>query len=63
MEATVMAITQNMPKNQWLEYRKQGIGGNDVAAVCGLSKYKSPMGLWLEKTGQVESETAGEAAY
>lgn len=63
MEANILVSTENMAQNQWLEYRKQGIGGSDVAAVCGLSRWKSPMGIWMEKTGQVESEPAGEAAY
>src|SRR3990167_5448706 len=30
------------------------IGGSDIAAVCGLSKWKSPLQLWAEKTGKIE---------
>lgn len=63
MQTNVLAFTTDLSKDQWLAYRKQGIGGSDVAAICGLSKWKSPIGLWLEKTGQVEPEPAGEAAY
>jgi len=63
MQSNVLVSTQEMSKDRWLEYRKQGIGGSDVAAVCGLSKWKSPMALWMEKTGQVEPDPAGEAAY
>lgn len=59
----VLVNTENLSNSEWLQYRKQGIGGSDVAAVCGVSKYKSPVGLWMEKTGQIESEQAGEAAY
>ncbi len=29
------------------------LGGTDAAAVMGLSRYKSPVGLWAEKTGAV----------
>lgn len=29
-----------------------GVGGSEIAAACGLSKYKSPYGLWLQKTGR-----------
>lgn len=36
----------------WLEHRKQGLGGSDMAAILGLSKYKTPYELWLEKTGR-----------
>ncbi len=63
MNTIVAASTENMSHETWLEYRQQGIGGSDVAAVCGLSRWKSPMGIWMEKTGQVEPETAGEAAF
>ena len=35
----------------WLQQRKLGIGGSDAAVVCGLSKWKSPVSLFLEKTG------------
>ena len=63
MNAIVAASTQNMSRVAWLDFRKNGIGGSDVAAACGLSKWKSPMALWLEKTGQIEPEAPGEAAY
>ncbi len=39
-----------------LEARKTGIGGSDVAVILGLSPYKTPYELFLEKTGQIESE-------
>lgn len=48
----------------WLEARRAGIGGSDVAAVLGLSKYKSPYQLWLDKTGRSELEDEqSEPAY
>lgn len=31
--------------------------------VCGISRYKSPVELWLDKTGQLPYQEAGEAAY
>ena len=31
--------------------RAQGLGASDVAAVLGLSKYKSPFDVYLEKRG------------
>lgn len=38
-----------LTKEQLLK-RKQGIGGSDVAAICGLSKFKTPFEVYLEKT-------------
>lgn len=42
------------------ELRKAGLGGSDAAVVVGLSPFKSPYQLWLEKRGEVlpnEEET------
>ena len=61
--AKVLASTENMPYEEWLEYRKKGIGGSDASVVCGINRYKSPVELWLEKTGQLPYSEAGEAAY
>lgn len=63
MSANVLVSTENLPYEDWLEYRKQGIGGSDAAVACGISRYKSPVELWLEKTGQLPAQEAGEAAY
>ena len=61
--AKVLVSTENMPYEKWLEYRKQGIGGSDASVVCGINRYKSPVELWMEKTGQLPYQEAGEAAY
>ncbi len=63
MSAKVLVSTENMPYDDWLEHRKQGIGGSDAAVVCGISRYKSPVELWLDKTNQIPAQEAGEAAY
>lgn len=63
MQANILARTLNMDRDMWLEFRRKGIGGSDAAAIAGLSKYKSPVAVYLEKTGQLEQEEAGEAAY
>ena len=63
MPAKVLVSTENMPYEEWLEYRKQGIGGSDASVVCGINRYKSPVELWLDKTGQLPHQEAGEAAY
>lgn len=46
-----------------LEERKRGIGGSDIAAVLGLSPYKTPYDLYQEKLGLVEpTDLAGNDA-
>ncbi|PXW26429.1 YqaJ viral recombinase family nuclease [Paraburkholderia caballeronis] len=44
--------TKDMPREDWLEVRKSGIGGSDAAAAVGLNPYMSPLELWLIKTGR-----------
>lgn len=63
MSVNVLISTKNMERDEWLEWRRKGIGGSDAAAIAGLSRYKSPLAVWLEKTGQIEPEEPGEAAY
>lgn len=36
--------------------RRCYIGGSDTAAVLGLSRYKTPLQLWAEKTGNIVPE-------
>ena len=60
----VLTSTLNMSHNEWLEARRSGIGGSDVSAICGLNKYKSPIGIYLDKIGaQEKKEEQSEAAY
>lgn len=44
--------TKGLPRGDWLEIRKAGIGASDAAAAVGLNPYKSQLELWLEKTGR-----------
>jgi len=44
--------------------RLKGLGGSDMPIILGLSKYKTPYQLWLEKTGQLETDDVEtEAQY
>src|ERR1700690_4404915 len=44
-----------MLSTEQLAARKGGIFSTDAAAVLGLSKYRSPVQVWLEKPGQSEA--------
>ena len=63
MSAQILASTKDMPYEEWLEYRRRGIGGSDASVVCGINRYKSPVELWMDKTNQLPYQEAGEAAY
>lgn len=48
--------TLNLDHEEWLRYRKQGIGGSDAGAVCGFNPYKTAMEVYHDKTSnEVES--------
>ena len=39
---------------EWLNNRKEGLGGSDSSIILGISPFKSNIDLWLEKTGKKE---------
>ena len=55
-QAYRLASTTQLTREQWLTIRKLGIGSSDAAVAIGLSPYKCPLSLWLEKTGRKEPD-------
>ncbi|MBB6055377.1 YqaJ viral recombinase family protein [Tolumonas osonensis] len=49
-QAVRLASTTGLSRDEWLNIRALGIGSSDAAVAIGLSPYKSPLSLWLEKT-------------
>lgn len=47
----IVAKTKDMERGDWLRLRRQGIGGSDAGAVCGLNPYISPMDVYADKSG------------
>ena len=56
--ALQLVDTKKLDRSQWLAVRKGGIGSSDAAAAVGLCPYKSPLELWMEKTGRTPAEVA-----
>lgn len=54
-EGKEFTLTRCADDAGWLDQRKKGIGGSDVAAIMGLSPWKSPLEVWLEKTNRAEA--------
>lgn len=50
--ALKLVKTKDLPRDDWLTVRKQGIGSSDAATAVGLNPYKSQLELWMEKTGR-----------
>lgn len=45
----------DVDRERWLEGRRQGLGGSDVAALFGVSPWMTPYTLYMDKTGQLPS--------
>jgi len=50
MTAPIVVLTdRNREPEAWLQARRRGLGGSEVAAACGLSRWRSPLEVWLAK--------------
>ena len=49
---------------QWLANRRSGIGGSDIAAILGLSPWKTALDVYLEKRGEADGTVSdSDAVY
>ena len=47
----------------WLEARKNRIGGSDASAVLGINPYKTNIELWQEKVGILTPDDISDKQY
>ena len=47
----VLVETSELPREEWLAYRRRGIGGSDAAAVLGISPFMTGRDLYYDKLG------------
>ena len=47
-------------RDDWLEWRRGGIGGSDIAGVLGISPWASAWSVWADKTGLLPPEPESE---
>jgi putative phage-type endonuclease len=48
----VIEVSKASDPDEWLKVRRTGIGGSDVAAICGLNPWRGSLAVWLDKKGQ-----------
>lgn len=58
----VVVETANLTEEEWLDYRRGGIGGSDVSIIFGVSHFRSNRELYYDKLGikpihEIEDET------
>jgi len=46
-----LAKASEISREEWLNYRRNGIGGSEAAIVVGLNRFGSPLQLWASKMG------------
>lgn len=56
---TAVVVLQKASRALWLKHRRAGLGGTDVAAVLGLSPWRTPLDVWIEKTGRGDTTDDG----
>ena len=52
---------RDISRDEWLEIRRNSIGGSDAASACGMSPWKSPLELWCEKMGMIPDKETNES--
>lgn len=55
-EPLVLVDTADLPEEEWLEYRRRGIGGSDAAAILGVSPFATARDLYYDKLKVVSYE-------
>lgn len=58
-------MTQTISEHDdaWRDARRKGIGGSDAAAVLGISRWRGPVDVYLEKIGQTVDQLDNERIY
>lgn len=44
-------------RDDWLDYRRTGIGASEIPIIMGVASWSSPLKLWGEKTGRIKRTT------
>lgn len=56
--------TGKLTKEQWLQLRRNGIGGSDASVIMGKNPYRSILQLWEDKTGKLPvADSENEYTY
>ncbi len=52
---TALDVNRDENLEEWKEARKKLIGSSDIVTVMNLNRWKTPLELWCERTGKVET--------
>lgn len=54
-------VDPHADRDGWLAERRKGLGGSDAAAILGLDPWKTPLAVYLDKTGQAPDQPDRDA--
>lgn len=63
MQALRLVSTKELERSDWLEWRRKGLGGSDVSAICNMNRYRSPRAVYLDKIGELPELEDNESMY
>lgn len=58
----VLTSTEELGHDEWLQWRRRGIGGSDAPAILGQSSFGTPWTVWVDKVEGTPGDDAGERA-
>ena len=58
---SVHGFQSDMTHDEWLKWRRSGIGGSDAGVALGLNPYKTPLDLYLDKVCGISDFTGNIA--
>lgn len=61
-EGAAFTLVRCGSDEEWLGERRKGVGGSDVAAIMGLSPWRSPYEVWAEKVSGTSEDISGRPA-
>ena len=55
-EPQELVDTSSLSNEEWLSYRRRGIGGSDAAAILGISPWRTARDLYYDKLNVVKAD-------
>jgi putative phage-type endonuclease len=55
-----VSIGATADRDTWLAWRRNGLGGSDIAGVLGISPWSSPWSVWADKVGVLPDQPDNE---
>lgn len=50
-------------QSEWLDLRRRTVGSSDIAAISGLFPWRSPLQVWMEKTGKIDPQPENDDLF